>query len=401
MKKINFLPIILWSYIFIFSSNHCNSQSALQWQKCLGGTNEDNARYIQQTSDGGFVVAGCSFSNDGDVSGNHGSYDYWVVKLDSTGDVQWQKCLGGTDYDWAYSIQQTSDGGFIVAGWSESNDGNVSGNQGDRDFWIVRLNSTGDVQWQKCLGGTSYDYAYSIQQTSDGGYIVAGYSFSNDGDVSGNHSTSTPDSWVVRLNSTGDVQWQKCLGGAGSDNAYSIQQTSDGGFIVAGLSASNDGDVSENHGNSDSWVVKLNSTGDVQWQKCLGGTSSDYAYSIQKTSDSGFIIAGYSNSNDGDVSGNHGSYDFWVVKLSSEVYIEELTAEDDVNIYPNPANDRINLLTKENATFEIINIQGQIVDTKSLIDKSNNLDISNLPSGVYTLRIKTDRGIAIRKLIKQ
>ncbi|MFY9419238.1 MAG: hypothetical protein WAP17_09180, partial [Bacteroidales bacterium] len=227
------------------------------WQKCFGGTNEDYAYSIQQTSDSGFIVAGYTFSNDGDVSGYHGYFDYWVVKLNSSGDIEWQKCLGGTYYDYAYSIQQTSNGGFIVAGSTNSNNGDVSGYHGYFDYWVVKLNSSGDIEWQKCLGGTNNDYANSIQQTSDGGFIVAGYTESNDGDVSGYHGGDY-DAWVVKLNSSGDILWQKCLGGTIDDRANSIQQTSDGGFIVAGFTVSNDGDVSGNHGASDAWVVKLN-----------------------------------------------------------------------------------------------------------------------------------------------
>ncbi|MDI6832968.1 MAG: hypothetical protein QMD02_03870 [Bacteroidales bacterium] len=298
-----------------------NSSGNFEWQKCLGGTNTDIANSIQQTSDGGFIVAGYTFSNDGDVSGNHGGSDAWVVKLNSSGDIEWQKCLGGTSWDEAYYIQQTNNSGFIVACKTNSNNGDVSGNHGGDDYWVVKLNSSGDIEWQKCLGGTSWEVAYTIQQTSDGGFIVAGYTNSNDGDVSGNHGYF--DAWVVKLNSSGNIEWPKCLGGTGNDYANSIQQTSDGGFIVAGETYSNDDDVSGNHGYFDYWVVKLNSLGDIEWQKCLGGTGNDYAYSIQQTSDSGFIVAGFTNSNDGDVSGNHGGYyDAWVVKLNSSGNIE-------------------------------------------------------------------------------
>jgi hypothetical protein len=325
MSNITFITIFLALILLNGVNNKSYAQApTIQWQKCLGGTVTDEANSIQQTSDGRFIVAGYTFSNDGDVSGNHGNSDYWVVKLNSSGDILWQRCLGGTDDDYAYSIQQTSDGGFIVAGQTYSNDGDVSGNHGYDDAWVVKLNSSGDIEWQKCLGGTDDDYAYSIQQTSDGGFIVTGYTESNDGDVSGNHSNwGWDDAWVVKLNSSGDIEWQKCLGGTNDDRAYSIQQTSNGGFIVAGYTYSNDGDVSGNHGYWDTWVVKLNSSGDIEWQKCLGGTSDDYANSIQQTSDGGFIVAGRTNSNDGDVSANHGGYsDAWIVKLNSSGDIE-------------------------------------------------------------------------------
>jgi hypothetical protein len=291
------------------------AQPTIQWQKSFGGSGGDYAISIQQTIDGGYVVAGLSNSNDSDVSGNHGSNDYWVVKLNNTGTIEWQKSLGGTDVDEAASIQQTNDGGYIIAGSSNSIDGDVSGNHGNYDYWMVKLSSLGTIEWQKSLGGTYNDQAQSIQQTIDGGYIVAGYSYSNDGDVSGNHGAH--DYWVVKLNNTGTLDWQKSLGGTGSDQAASIQQTIDGGYIIAGRSTSNDFDVSGNHGGQDYWVVKLTNIGTIEWQKSLGGTDADFAFSVQQSADGGYIVAGYSYSNDGDVSVNYGGYDYWMVKLSS------------------------------------------------------------------------------------
>jgi hypothetical protein len=288
----------------------------IQWQKSFGGTNDEGANSIQQTDDGGYIVAGYSDSNDGDVSGNHGTHDYWAIKLDADGDIQWQKSLGGSASELAQSIQQTGDGGYIVAGSTGSIDGDITGYHSDGDYWVVKLDAGGDMQWQKALGGSARDYAYSIQQTGDGGYIVAGSTGSNDGDVSGNHGYS--DAWVVKLDAAGSLLWQKSLGGSGSEFAQSIQQTGDGGYIIAGESTFNDGDVSGNHGYSDYWIVKLDAGGGMQWQKSLGGSGNDYAQSIQQTGDGGYIVAGYSDSNDGDISGNHGVVDYWIVKLDED-----------------------------------------------------------------------------------
>jgi PKD repeat protein len=286
----------------------------LLWQKCLGGYMEETARCIRQTADGGYVVAGYTSSSDRDVSGNHGGYDYWVVKLNPFGKLVWQKCLGGSSYDWAESLEQTADGGYIVAGYTLSNDEDVSGNHGLRDYWIVKLGWSGEIKWKKCLGGNQDDYAHSIQQTADGGYVVAGLTASNNDDVSGNHGGG--DLWIVKLNESGDLVWQRCLGGKQGDYAHSIQQTADGGYVVAGLTASNNGDVSGNHGDWDYWVVKLNESGNLTWQKCLGGSKADLTQSIQQTADGGYIVAGFTYSNNGDVSGNHGDWDYWVVKLN-------------------------------------------------------------------------------------
>jgi len=306
---------LLLTTICFFHIHTLKAQVVIEWQKCLGGTGVDEANSIKQTTDGGYVLAGVTTSNNGDVSGNHGGYDYWVVKLDSIGNLQWQKCLGGSFSDWAHSIQQTTDGGYVVAGGTESFNGDVTSNHGDFDYWIVKLDNIGNIQWQKSFGGTSFDFAYSIQQTTDGGFVVAGRTNSNDGDVSGNHGGH--DYWVVKLDSIGNIQWQKCLGGTDEDAANSIHQTTDGGYVVAGWTESNDGDVSGYHGNYDCWIVKLDSGGTFQWQKCLGGTGQDYAYSIQQTTDGGYVVAGHTRSNDGDVSGNHGNYDYLVVKLDS------------------------------------------------------------------------------------
>src|SRR5690606_33017833 len=166
------------------------------------------------------------------------------------------------DSDAANSIQQTADGGYIAAGSSSSNDGDVTGNNGDDDFWILKLNTTGNIEWQKSMGGSANDRPYSIQQTEDGGYIVAGSSSSNNGDVSGNHGNT--DYWVVKLNTVGEITWQKSLGGSSLDIARSIRQTADGGYIVAGNSRSLDGDVTGNNGEFDYWVVKLNSSGTIE-----------------------------------------------------------------------------------------------------------------------------------------
>ncbi len=298
-----------------------DSNRGISWSRCLGGSGEDIAFSIQQTSDGGYIVAGQTTSTNGDVTGNHGGfYDCWVVKLDSRGEISWSKCLGGNRSDIAQSIQQTSDGGYIVAGYSNSKDGDVTGKHGSYDCWVVKLDSKGEISWNKCLGGNYIDTAQSIQQTSDGGYIVAGYSNSTNGDVTGNHGSY--DCWVVKLDSGGGISWSKCLGGSYSEIAQSIQQTSDGGYIVAGRTTSTNGDVIGNHGGHDYWVVKLDSRGGISWSRCLGGKYTDIAQSIQQTNDGGYIVAGYSYSTDGDVTGNHGGYDYWVVKMDSRGEIE-------------------------------------------------------------------------------
>ena len=315
----------LFLLVLLIPIGSATPNMTIEWQKCFGGSELDYAASnIIQTSDGGYFVAGKTSSHDGDVSGNHGMEDFWVIKLNPAGDLQWQKCLGGSRDDEAHAAIQTTDGGFLVSGYTESNNGNVSGNHGDQDVWVVRLNQTGDLQWQKCLGGTGSDISHGAIQTSDGGFLIAGETASNDGNVSGNHGSL--DFWIIKLNAEGGIQWQKCLGGSGVDGSFSISsiQTRDGGYLVAGESASHDGDVSGNHGGTDLWVVKITSTGSIEWQKCLGGTRNDGAWSagLLEAADGGYVIAGETASTDGDVSGNHGNRDSWVVRLNQTGNIE-------------------------------------------------------------------------------
>ena len=308
MKKAITLITILLNFGYIQAQ-----APAIQWQKCYGGSLFEEPTDIKLTSDGGYVVVGKSESNDGNVTGNHGIYDFWIVKLDATGSIQWQKCFGGTNYDFANAIQTTSDGGYIVVGNSNSTNGDVTGNHGNDDCWVVKLDATGSIQWQKSLGGSNRDVGFDIQTTSDGGYIVAANSRSNNGDVIGNHGAQ--DYWIVKLDASGAIQWQKSYGGTGDENVSAIQITSDGGYVVIGTSSSNNGDVTGNHGAGDCWVLKLDATGILQWQKSLGGSNEEGGKSIKITSDGGYIIAGFSFSTNGNVTQNYGDSDCWVIKL--------------------------------------------------------------------------------------
>jgi hypothetical protein len=307
-------------------------QGVMDWQRVLGGSSSDYGHAIRETSDGGYILTGYTYSSsNGDVGANHGAYDVWVVKLNSAGTISWQKVLGGSGSDYGYDIRQTADGGYILIGETTSSaSGDVTGtNHGGVDLWIVKLSSAGAVTWQKLLGGSGNDFAAEIQsnhgnlihQTSDGGYILTGYTSSSaNGDVTAaNHGSY--DAWVVKMNPAGSIEWNLLLGGSNSDYGFGIQQTGDGGYILIGPTFSSaSGDVTgTNHGGDDIWVVKLNAAGTVAWQRLLGGIYYDYASSILQTSDGGYVLAGGSqSSNDGDVwNSNHGDWDVWVVKLTS------------------------------------------------------------------------------------
>jgi hypothetical protein len=368
---------ILFFVIFFFCSMFiCKAQApAIQWEKTFGSTYDEQATCTQQTTDGGYIVAGYADRTSDDVTGNHGGYDFWVVKLSATGTLQWQQSYGGGSDDIAYCIQQTTDGGYIVSGSTVSNDGQVTGlhvslgNPLWGDYWVIKIDNVGALQWQRTLGGTGFDEAHSIAQTADGGYIVAGVTNSGDGDfVNGGNivklSSTGAIQWnsyqggsfnysvkqtsdggyivagtilsqfsVLKLDSLGAHQWWKFYGGSGYDQANSAMQTTDGGYIVAGYTQSADGDVTGfNGGQSDGWIIKLDSLGNLQWQKTVGGSFEDEVNSIKQTAEGGYVVAGVTNSNDKDVSGLHGvaggTYangdvtDYWVVKINSVGTIE-------------------------------------------------------------------------------
>jgi len=315
MKKYIIILILMLVNYSIYAQG-----PGLEWQKCFGGSYNEFAEDIKSTADGGYILIGETYSLNGDVVGNHGNNDAWVVKISSAGSLEWQKCLGGTQNDYAFSIQCTVDGGYVIAGETWSTDGDVLGNHGNNDSWVVKISSSGSLEWQRCLGGSSEDSAQSIQITADGGYIIAGYTYSNNGDVFGNHGYD--DAWIVKLSSSGSLEWQICLGGSSDDRANSIQSTADGGYIMGGWTFSTDGDVFGNHGSKDFWVVKISNIGVIEWKKCIGGPGIDVAYSIQTTFDGGYVVAGYSASNGGDVSGNIGNNNGWVVKLNNTGSLE-------------------------------------------------------------------------------
>lgn len=291
------------------------------WKKTLGGSNDDMAYAAKATSDGGVAVAGSTSSTNGDVTGMHGTSDAWLVKLDSSGNLLWQKCYGGSGIDIAYDMALTTDGGYVLAGYTKSSDGDITGSHETGEYWIVKTNATGDLEWNRTYGGSGFDFAHAIQQTTDGGYYVSGYARSSDGDVL--LSYGQEDDWILKLNAYGYIEWQKTYGGTGGEGASSLQQTADGGCVLAGITHSFNLDVVGNHGfEHDYWVVKIDSAGNKQWAVCLGGSASDDAHCIRQTDDGGYIVVGKGGSNDGDATFNNGNHDHWVVKLNAEGAIQ-------------------------------------------------------------------------------
>ena len=305
-----------------------DANGTIIWNVLVGGNDQDFAASIQQTTDGGYILGAYSFSSaNGDVTQtSKGLSDYWIVKLNATGVIQFNKLVGGSGEEILNSIKQTSDGGYVAAGYTTSSlNGDVTGViHGTYDFWIIRLNSSGNIVWNKSIGGNSNpetEVAYAIQQTLDGGYIIAGTSSSSaNGDVTATNKGLT-DYLVLRLDGSGNVVWNKLLGGSAEETAYAVQQTADGGYIVAGKSSSSaSGNVTQSSkGLEDAWIVKLDASGAIVWDKLYGGSQEDVANSIQQTPDGGYIICGstFSSANGYVIGTNHGGSDYWVIKLDA------------------------------------------------------------------------------------
>jgi hypothetical protein len=301
----------------------------LQWQNTIGGSSGEQLADVHQTSDNGYILVGSSYSNaSGDKSEpSIGGDDYWIVKTDSLGNIEWQNTIGGTLEDIATCAAQSLDGGYLIGGYSESN---ISGdktenNIGSGDIWIIKTDSQGNVQWDNTIGGTSMDRMFSVKATPDGGYILGGCSGSNISGDKTENSNGSLDYWIVKIDASGNIEWQNTIGGNFSDELDDIDITDDGGYIVGGFSFSEiSGDKTEPSYDTDCWILKLDSIGNIQWQQTIGGSMFDNLKSIEKTNDGGYILGGYSISNISyDKSENiWDGFDYWVIKTDSFGIIE-------------------------------------------------------------------------------
>ncbi|MBL7828658.1 MAG: T9SS type A sorting domain-containing protein [Saprospiraceae bacterium] len=370
-----------------------NKLGQTEWTKAIGGSQKDLIYSVAATEDNGCIVAGATDSSNGDVSASNGKLDIWVVKMDAQGEIEWEKTFGGSENDESSSVITCSDGGYLIVGETSSNDGDVSENHGSVDFWVLKLRDTGELEWQKTLGGLNADYGSDGIESLSGDYIITGYVASqNSGDVTGHSQLGSFDFWIVRLDNTGHIKWQKTVGGSEPEWARQITQSSLGGFIVTGSTYSINGDVTENAGSSDIWIVKVSEDGELQWQKTYGGSKADRSYSIDNTYDNGYIVAGTTWSTDGDATGSnyHDKTDFWIVKLSPENTSPAHTPETEtLKLYPNPCGASVLLEIPEADALEIIltDISGKTVLTKKMSGTQEQLNLANLPRGVYLLRV--------------
>jgi len=379
MKKLCFI-LVLIAFITC-QSNGQNYQ--INWQNCFGGSDGDYAHGIVKNADGGYMILGFTHSTDGDISFNHGYNDVWLVKTDNTGNMLWERTYGGsmgeagygilkkndnayyilaatnsTDGDISYNpypnsvsywiikidsvgeiiweriyggdtgpdyVQTgivTNDGGLVAFGFTGSWDGDVSEFFGFYDWWMLKLDSLGNKEWDRSFGATNADYGMAIIQTLDGGYLLGGSArVLETGNILCDNHYEDLDAVLIKLDTDGNTEWQQCFGGSESEQISGLYEAIDGYVFVANTS-SNDGDVSGLHGlpglDYDIWLVGVDFFGNLIWQKCLGGTGGEFAKNIFPTEKGGYQIIGSTESNDGDVSGNHSiGEDIWIIEVDS------------------------------------------------------------------------------------
>ncbi len=384
-----------------------NGLGSIEWQKTIGGTGGEELESVEQTMDGGYILGGISGSG---ISGNKteiiiggvgAGADLWVLKLDSIGNIQWQNDIGGPSEEWLRSIHQTTDGGFIVGAYSRSNIGGDKTENcwGDEDYWVLKLSPEGIIEWQKTIGGSGRDYFTSLIQTSDDGYLVAGFSRSGISGLKTEASDIYYDYWVLKLDLSGNIEWQNTIGGERADNLREVIQTSEGNYILVGSSNSTiSGDKTEDYTgeirNDDYWIIYLNDVGNIIGQKTIGGILSDTPHGIVELEDGSFVIAGnsfsptsYDKSED-----SNGEGDYWVIKFNCFGIVETCnTLDDNCN---GLIDDDINYIINISAAGPTTFCQGGSVILNATTSgpnyqwKKNGTNIPGATSSLFTVTTK-------------
>lgn len=304
---------------FDFLVSKFSSENILEWQKHFGGSENDKALDIIQTLGGDFIVLGSSESSDLDVSENAGSKDFWLVKLSNNGVLLWEKSFGFLGEDYGTTLLETKDGGFLITGVLDVSASNGQGNakstiinHAGGDYWVLKTNHLGALEWSRYFGGSFTEIPLGIVETDNHNYIIVGSSDSNDFNISNNKGSY--DFWMTKIATDGSLLLEKTFGGSEIDEASAIAATNDGNFIIVGNTRSTDKDVSKNNGAADIWILKVSKEGNLIWEKTIGGSSFDVAKAIYKTQDNGFLIAGSSRSLDNGFQ-NKGQNDALILKV--------------------------------------------------------------------------------------
>jgi hypothetical protein len=352
------------------------------WTKRLGGPSTEYAYDVCITSDGNYLISGSTGSTSGDITSNAGLYDAWVIKLDTDEEIIWQRTYGTIGYEYAFKIQETSDGGFVFFGDSRTNAKMPDGVGASYDMLVVKVNEDGDEEFNLTLGGSLDDHLTYGTQTSDGGYIFVGYSKSSDGDFTTN--SGEEDGWVVKLKSNGTVDWKKSLATTSVDKCHVVKEDSDNGFIIISTQAN------KVYINSSLKLTKLNSSGTQVWEKTLQGAGDPYAYLMNDcifTADGGYLAVGGTAATQQKTF--FSEYTATLVKLggTDNPMIASLWpskgTNKTLNIYPNPAVSDFNVDIKEPVEIRIVNVLGETVLVKQATPGESTIDVSRLAPGTY------------------
>ena len=289
--------------------------------KFFGGSDEEVAREIIELQDGGFGIVGSTKSTDGDFSNRMDSdWDLFLIKIDEQGEVTWKKTYGGSADDFGFSLVESPEGGFVLIGYSNSQDGDVPTTKGYHDNWIIRVDAAGAVVWKKSFGYSGHDHAYNVIPTLDGGYFFNGFldvTASNGEGNSGKPSKAkrhgVGEFWCHKIDANGNIQWQRYFGGTNNDRSYDAIQTREGNFLIVGTTESNDVDVKNPKGSYDVWVVMVSPFGDMIWENSYGGSLVDEASRVIEDSYGNYRIIGNTHSEDMDVIDSRGSSDVWQI----------------------------------------------------------------------------------------
>jgi len=263
-----------------------NSAGEMEWDQTFGGTMDDWGRCVRQTRDGGYILVGSTFSFGA------GKADVWLIKTDANGVKKWARVFGGAEVDLGYAVQQTTDGGYILIGYTQSK------GAGSADAWLIKTDSTGIKEWERTFGGSQWDAGYSVQQTRDGGYLLLGHTKSK--------GEGKSDVWLIKTDGAGNKLWEKVYGGKEEDVGRWVEQTQDGGYVLVGWTKS------KGAGGADIWLIRTNASGVRQWEKTFGGDGDDWGRCVQQTQDGGYILLGSTVS----FTAEH-SYDFWLIKVDA------------------------------------------------------------------------------------
>ncbi|WP_165836471.1 T9SS type A sorting domain-containing protein [Taibaiella soli] len=372
------------------------------WEKYYGSSAADWASDVVATEDG-FMIAGIAghsgnVPDDGDVTGYKGlGSDGWVIKLDTLGNLLWEKTYGSSMSDGLTSILQTTDSNFVVTGTVSAMDSDVvTPLHGGNGAWLVKINPTGQILWSKTYGGSGSQSIYSVLQTPDGGYLLGASTNSNDFDVSVNYGNY--DMWAIRTDDTGKIIWQKSYGGNNADNFVSFTKSMEGGYLLIGASSSTDVANTTNHGALDAFAIKVDDNGVVEWNQMYGGSASETPCDIHQLSDSSYLAVSASNSSDGDVPVNYGANDAWLMRLGNKIIntgVSNLNKEFGIRVYPTMAQDIVTVEAAydiSKATVQLFDLSGKKISlpmTKT--GRQFVLQTGSLASGMYFVNVRTGR----------